>query len=257
MSKKLAEGTSGIVMDVKTGQGAFMTSLEESQKLAESLRQTAKRFNKNIITIISDMNRPLGLAIGNSLEIIESIETLKGKGPKDLRELSCSLAGAMIYLAKKASSHEEGKKMAEKSLEDGSGLQYFRQLIKNQGGNEGFVDDYTKFPIAPSKLDVYAPETGNIHSMNCRQLGHFCVMLGGGRKSKEDTIDLSVGLLLHKKTTDEVKKGETIVSIYHQEGQEMIAKQIKEQIINDLVIKKSIPHKTELIKEIKTLWASS
>ena len=255
MSKKLAEGTSGIVMDVKTGQGAFMTTLEESQKLAQSLRQTAKRFHKNIMTVISDMDQPLGQAIGNSLEIIESIEILKGKGPEDLRELSIELAGGMIYLAKQASNHDAGKKMAEKSLEDGTGLSYFRQLIEAQGGDGGYVDDYTKFPVASCQLDIQANETGFLHSMDCRQLGLFCTLLGGGRKTKEDSIDPAVGLIFHKKITDKVEKGETILSIYHHKNQEDTANQIKEQIItNNLVIKKEKPDKKKLIKEIKTLW---
>jgi len=154
VSKKLAEGTSGIVMDIKCGSGAFMKTKRDAKALAKSIRETAKRFNKNIITMITDMNQPLGIAVGNSLEIIECIETLKGKGPKDLTDLSVELAGGMIYLAGLSKTQKEGIKKAKKAIKDGSALEKFRELIVSQGGSGDYIDDYSLFLYVRMKVVV-------------------------------------------------------------------------------------------------------
>ena len=165
MSKKLAEGAKGIVMDIKTGNGAFMAKLSDAKKLAESIRKTGLRFDKNMMTMITDMSEPLGFAVGNSLEIIESIETLKGRGPKDLTELSVALAGGMIYLAGLAKSLKEGIKKAQASIDDGTALEKFRELILNQGGDVNVVDNYDLLPHTDSTFEVKAKKAGFVTKM--------------------------------------------------------------------------------------------
>lgn len=259
MSKKLAEGAKGIVMDIKTGNGAFMAKLSDAKKLAKSITDTGLRFDKNMMTIISDMNEPLGNAIGNSLEIIECVETLKGNGPKDLTDLSVHLAGGMIYLAGLAKTHAEGNKKALKSIQDGSALLKFRELIKNQGGSDKFVDDYSILPKTTFSVHVLSKKSGFIKEMNCKEFGLHCVELGGGRKKTSDKIDFAVGLFLHKKVGDNVTKGETLVTIYCHESQGNIAAAISNEILNrDITISTTKPtKKKKLIIETKTNFAKN
>ena len=256
MSKKLAEGTSGIVMDIKTGSGAFMKTKTQARALAKSIQNTALRFNKNIMTILTDMSQPLGFGIGNSIEIIESIETLRGNGPKDLTDVSIELAGGMIYLAGISKSLSTGKKLAKKAISDGSALLYFRKLIDSQGGDSSYIDDYSKFQLAKKITSVNAQESGYVSSIDGVKLGLHCVDLGGGRKSKNDKIDFSVGYILRKKVGDKIKKGESLIDIYHHESQEQIVKlQTQEIIKHDISIKKSKPIKKPLIIESQTKWS--
>jgi pyrimidine-nucleoside phosphorylase len=232
MSKKLAEGAKGIVMDIKTGNGAFMSKLSDAKKLAISISDTGIRFNKNMMTVISDMSQPLGNAIGNSIEMIECVEVLKGSGPKDLTDLSLHLAGGMIYLAGLTKTHAEGVKKARLSIDDGSALLKFRELIKNQHGEDRFIDDYSLLPKTNFSIEVLSKKSGYIKEMNCKEFGLHCVELGGGRKKASDKIDFSVGLYLHKKVNDQVKKGESLVTIYCHESQAAIATRIADSIIN-------------------------
>ncbi|MDD0853872.1 thymidine phosphorylase [Halobacteriovorax sp. GB3] len=253
MSKKLAEGASGLVMDIKTGSGAFMSTLPKARALAKSLRDTASRFDKSMMTMITDMNQPLGLAIGNSLEIVESIETLRGKGPKDLTEISVQLAGGMIYLAGKAKSHKAGIAKAKKSIKDGSALKVFKDMIKNQGGDELVVDDYSRLPMAKEVYEVKAQKAGYISQVNCKALGLHCVSLGGGRMKASDKIDFGVGLVLTKKIGDKVKKGETLLKVYHNKSQLKLVEQIDVAINkSDIKLSATKPKTTKpLVYEIK------
>ena len=257
MSKKLAEGAKGIVMDIKTGNGAFMSKLSDAKKLAESIRQTGLRFNKNMMTMITDMNEPLGLAVGNSLEIIESIETLKGKGPKDLTELSVALAGGMIYLAGLAKTHKDGIKKAQASIDDGSALEKFRQMIIDQGGNAKVIDNYDLLPKTEVLLEVKSAKTGFITKMNCTQLGLHCVRLGGGRMKTSDKIDFAVGFILNKKIGEPVKKGETLMTIHCHANQTEIAEGIAKAVIGgDITVAATKPRtKKKLIIEVQTKFA--
>jgi pyrimidine-nucleoside phosphorylase len=242
MSKKLAEGAKGIVMDIKTGNGAFMAKLSDAKKLAKSISDTGNRFNKNMMTVISDMSEPLGNAIGNSIEIIECVEVLRGNGPKDLTDISIHLAGGMIYLAGLAKTHAEGNKKALNSIKDGSALTKFRELIKNQNGDASFIDNYSLLPKTNFSVEVLSKKSGFIKSMNCKEFGMHCVELGGGRKKTSDKIDFAVGLYLHKKVGDKVSKGESLVTIYCHESQAKIATEIADAIINrDMVIGASKP----------------
>ena len=257
MSKKLAEGASGIVMDIKTGQGAFLTTLGKARKLAKSLQDTALRFNKNIMTMITDMSEPLGMAVGNSLEIIESIETLKGNGPKDLTKVSLELAGGMIHIAGLAKTHKAGIKMAKNALKDGSALKKFVDLLKTQGGDASFVEDYSKFNLATQRTEVLSMKSGYIHSMDTKKIGLHCVKLGGGRLVKEDLVDPSVGFIFHKKIGDKVKAGEPILTIYHHETQSELANSLKEELAQqDIKIKPKVPlKKRPLIYETSVKWS--
>lgn len=256
MSKKLAEGAKGIVMDIKTGNGAFMAKLSDAKKLAESIRQTGLRFDKNMMTIISDMSEPLGRAVGNSLEIIESIEVLKNNGPKDLTDLSLSLAGGMVFLAGLAKNHKEGIAKATKALESGAALIKFRELIANQGGDVKVIDDYSRLPHAEVKLEVIALKSGFVSAMDCKTLGLHCVQLGGGRAKTSDQIDFGVGFIMNKKIGDQVKKGESLATLYFHSHQLDIAKKIAESMSKkDIVIKATKPVKKKLIIEVQTKFA--
>ena len=257
MSKKLAEGAKGIVMDIKTGNGAFMSKLSDAKKLAESIRQTGLRFNKNMMTMITDMNEPLGLAVGNSLEIIESIETLKGKGPKDLTDLSVALAGGMIYLAGLAKTHKDGIKKAQASIDDGTALEKFRQMIIDQGGNAKVIDNYDLLPKTEVLLEVKSTKSGFVTKMNCTQLGLHCVRLGGGRMKTSDKVDFAVGFIMNKKIGDPVKKGETLMTIHCHANQTEIAEGIAKAVIDgDITVSATKPRtKKKLIIEVQTKFA--
>lgn len=251
MSKKLAEGASGIVMDVKTGNGAFMAKKSDAKALAKSLIKTAKRFDRKMLAFITDMSQPLGTHIGNSLEIIESIETLKNKGPKDLTRLSLELAGAMVFLAGKAKTKEAGTKKARQALKSGAALEEFRKLIRLQGGDERVIDDYSRLPVASEKTLVKATGAGQIHSFKTRNVGLHCVELGGGRKVSSAPVDHAVGLVVHKKIGDKVKKDDVLATIYHHKKQQSLAEQIAESLQQrDIVIKKNVSKTPELIWEI-------
>lgn len=257
MSKKLAEGAAGIVMDIKVGNGAFMSSKSKARALAKSIRQTGLRFNKNMVTMITDMNQPLGNTVGNTLEIIESIETLKNNGPKDLTTLSLSLAGAMVFAAGKSKTLNAGIKQAKKALESGAALEEFRKLIKRQGGDEKVIDDYNRLPQAKNELIVKAPQKGFIKKFNTKGFGLHVVTLGGGRKTASDKIDFGVGLTFHKKLGDLVKNGEALVTIHYNDNQQKIAESIAEAIVKKDITFSNIKlkNKPELIYETEVSWS--
>ncbi|CBW27496.1 pyrimidine-nucleoside phosphorylase [Halobacteriovorax marinus SJ] len=248
MSKKLAEGANGIVMDIKTGSGAFMKTRQKAKALGKSLRDTATRFDKKMLTMITDMNQPLGEAVGNSLEIIESIEVLKNKGPKDITDISVELAGAMIYLAEITKTHKAGIKKAKEVLKNGKALESFRELIRLQGGDHKVVDDYSRLPLAKNTKEVLATKSGYISSIACQEFGEHVVTLGGGRKKTEDLIDFGVGFIVHKCVGQKVKKGEKLVTIYYNNDQAEIVKNIEEEILT-----KNIKIKDAKPKVIKPL----
>lgn len=257
MSKKLAEGAKGIVMDIKTGNGAFMSKLSDAKKLAESIRKTGLRFNKNMLTMITDMSEPLGNAVGNSLEVIESIETLKGKGPKDLTDLSVALAGGMIYLAGLSKTLKDGIKKAQASIDDGSALEKFRELIINQGGDASVIDDYSILPQTKTTYEVKSAKAGFVTKMECTELGKHCVRLGGGRQKTGDKIDFAVGFVMNKKIGDKIAKGEVLMTIHCHDSQLDIAKSIGELVIKkDITVSATKPRaKKKLIIDVQTKFA--
>jgi pyrimidine-nucleoside phosphorylase len=257
MSKKLAEGAAGIVMDIKVGNGAFMANKSKARALATSIRKTGLRFNKNMVTVLTDMNQPLGFAVGNTLEIIESIETLKGRGPKDLTDLSLHLAGAMIYAGGKAKTLKAGVAQAKKALNSGAALKVFKDMIKEQGGLDKVVDDYSLLPQAKNQYEVCALKTAYLKKMDAKAFGRYVVELGGGRARLEDKIDFGVGLIFHKKIGDKVKEGEVILTIHHNDDQKDLVKKIAQQVITkDLSFSKTaLKNKPELIIETQTAWS--
>ena len=210
MSKKLAEGIDALVLDVKCGNGAFMKTKEDAEILAKTLVSIGESFGKQTIAYLTDMNEPLGHKIGNWLEVEESIDSLKGKGPSDIMELTHVLAGTMIYLGKKADTIQSGIEMSKKSIEDGSAWSKFRDIVIEQGGDVSYIDNPDKYPKAEVEFGVEAEKDGYISSMDTYVFGIAALELGAGRKKKDDTIDPIAGIIVHKKVGDRVHKGETI-----------------------------------------------
>src|SRR5580704_5921019 len=218
MSKKLAEGIDALVLDVKTGSGAFMKREEDAVRLAELMVETGQRMGKKVVALITDMNQPLGRMAGHSNEIAECIDVLNGGGPADLRELSIELSAWMFFLGDRTKTLEEGRHLAEKMLVTGQAKEKFKQGIRLQGGDERVIDNQQLLPQARSHADIPSPSAGFIAATNCEQLGTALAMLGGGREKKEDTIDHAVGLEFHKRIGDRVEKGECLVTIHYNSG---------------------------------------
>src|SRR5690242_872806 len=215
MSKKLAEGIDALVLDVKTGSGAFMKKEEDSVRLAEVMVETGKRMGKKVVALITDMNQPLGRMAGHAHEVMESVEVLQGKGPADLRDLSLELSAWMFFLGERTKSVEEGRRLAETMVATGKALEKFRQGIRLQGGDARVVDEPQRLPQARSHAEVLSPAPGYITATNCEHFGTALAMLGGGREKKEDTIDHAVGLEFHKRIGDRVEKNEKLVTIHY------------------------------------------
>ncbi len=215
MSKKLAEGIDTLVLDVKTGSGAFMKREEDAVRLAEIMVDTGKRMGKKVVALITDMDQPLGRAAGHSSEIIECIDVLNGKGPGDLRDLSIELSTWMFYLGERTKSLDEGRQLAESMIASGQAREKFKQGIKLQGGDERVIDEPQRLPKARSRVDVLSEADGYITGTNCEHFGTALAMLGGGRSRKEDTIDPGVALDFHKRIGDPVKKGESLATIHY------------------------------------------
>lgn len=213
MSKKLAAGSDCILLDVKTGSGAFMKTLDDSIKLAQTMVAIGEGAGRRTVALITDMDTPLGFGIGNSIEVMESMDVLKGHGPADLAEVSLQLAANMLYLVGKGTP-EECRTMAEKAIADGSAFETFCTMVKAQGGDDAVLRDYEKFVKAPYKADILAERDGYIVKMNAEEVGVTSVVLGAGRETKESNIDFSAGLILHKKYGDAVKKGDSLVTLY-------------------------------------------
>ncbi len=214
MSKKIAAGADGIVLDVKVGDGAFMKNEKDAEALAHTMVQIGNSVRRNTMAVISSMEEPLGYAIGNALEVVEAIDTLKGEGPEDLTELSLVLGSQMVVLGKKADTLEEAREMLEKAIEDGSALEKFRQLIESQGGNGDVIDDYNLLPTAEYKVEVTSDAEGYVTQIESENMGVAASILGAGRETKESEIDLAVGIVLEKKVGDKVKKGDTLAVIH-------------------------------------------
>jgi pyrimidine-nucleoside phosphorylase len=215
MSKKLAEGIDALVLDVKTGSGAFMSREADAVRLAEVMVHTAKRTGKKAVALLTDMNQPLGRMAGHSHEVIESIDVLKGQGPDDLRTLGLELCAWMFYLGERVKSVEDGRRLAEQMIASGKALERFRQCIRLQGGNERIIDDTSLLPMAKFRAEIFSPKSGFISATRCRDFGIALAILGGGRNRKEDQIDHGVGLEFYKRIGDRVQAGENLVTIQY------------------------------------------
>lgn len=222
MSKKLAEGANGIVMDIKWGSGAFMRTVEDASLLAESLKTIALKFNKKFTAYITNMNDPLGSTAGHSLELIECVEILKGKIKSDLSDLSIRLAAEMILMAQICPDFESAHKMAQEQIDNGKALIEFEKLIQRQGGDTSFINDYSLLPACSLRTDLKANQNGFLQINECANLGHLLIELGAGRKQKIDKIDFAPGLIFYKKTGDQVKEGDVIMTIVHHASQQEI-----------------------------------
>jgi pyrimidine-nucleoside phosphorylase len=214
MSKKIAAGADAIVLDVTTGDGAFMKNLDDARRLAHTMVRIGKLANRQTMAVISDMSQPLGEAIGNSLEVVEAIETLQGKGPEDLVEMCYALGSQMVVLAKKAETLAEARQLLEKALDSGVALEKFKEMIHNQGGDVSVVDEPERLLTAKYEISFPAKKTGVVTKLVANELGIAAMMLGAGRRTKEDAIDYAVGLKLHKKVGEEIQEGEALLTIY-------------------------------------------
>ncbi len=213
MSKKLASGADAIVLDVKAGSGAFMKTTEDAYALAKEMVAIGHHAGRNTVALITNMDRPLGHSIGNSLEVIEAIETLKGKGPDDFNDLCIELAANMLFLAEKGSL-DDCRKLAVQRIADGSALQKFRDMIAAQGGDPAVVDDYSIFPQASIQREIRAEESGYVSHMDTQNCGISAMLLGAGRATKEDSIDHAAGIILNIKPGEFVEKGQTLAVLY-------------------------------------------
>lgn len=247
MSKKLASGSDSILLDVKVGSGAFMKTLEMGEELAKTMVSIGKYFKKDTRAILTDMDEPLGLAVGNNLEVIEAINTLKGNGPKDLTEL-CIKAGAIMLLqAKICTSFEEGEKLLQSKIENGEAFKKFVEFVEAQGGDITYVLNTSKFEKAKYEISINSNKSGYITKIDALEIGEFAMKLGAGREKIEDKIDYSAGIILSKKIGDFVNSGDELCKIYtNKENYEEIIKEIK----NSFIISENKPENRKIIYKI-------
>ena len=230
MSKKLAEGADALVLDVKTGSGAFMKNEEDAVFLAELMVETGDRMGKQMVALITDMNQPLGRMVGNALEVWECIEILRGGGPDDLRELCRHLAAWMFFVGGATKTVADGKQLAEEIISSGKAFDRFRQMVELQGGDISVIDDPKRLPATEHRVAVNSRHAGYVTAIACEQVGTVCVILGGGRERKEDSVDPAVGIVVHKKIGDKVSVGETLCSIHcHSDQQAAPARKLLEE----------------------------
>ncbi|NMD70249.1 pyrimidine-nucleoside phosphorylase [Bacillus sp. DNRA2] len=246
MSKKIAAGADAIVLDVKTGAGAFMKTQEEARELAHAMVRIGNNVGRKTMAIISDMSQPLGYAIGNALEVKEAIETLRGEGPEDLTELCLTLGSYMVYLAEKAATLEEAREKLIGVIQDGAALSKFKQFLESQGGDGSVVDDPTKLPQAAYKFELPAKESGYVAEIVADAVGTAAMLLGAGRATKESQIDLAVGLVLRKKIGDKVAQGESLVTIYSNTEN---VEAVKEKLYENIKLSSEAVHAPTLIYE--------
>ncbi|WP_019165776.1 pyrimidine-nucleoside phosphorylase [Staphylococcus delphini] len=233
MSKKIAAGADAIVLDVKTGNGAFMKTVEDAEQLAHAMVKIGNQVGRQTMAIISDMSQPLGRAIGNALELQEAIDTLKGEGPEDLTELVLTLGSQMVVLAQKAKDLDEARGMLQEVIDNGKALEKFKTFLSNQGGDASVVDDPSKLPSAQYQFELPAKRSGVVSEMIANEIGIASMMLGAGRQTKEDVIDLVVGLVLNKKVGDRVEEGESLLTIYANSED---VEQVKQKLYDNITI---------------------
>jgi pyrimidine-nucleoside phosphorylase len=248
MSKKLASGADAIVLDVKTGSGAFMKTLPDSVALAEEMTRIGNGAGRKTIAVISDMDQPLGFAVGNILEVQEAIATLRGEGPEDFTELCMCLGSYMLVAAGNAENEAEARTMLKEVIDNGKALDKLAEFVKAQGGDPSYVYEPEKFELAKICEEIPAPADGYVQKIVCDEIGICSLILGGGRETKESEIDLSVGLVLHKKVGDRVEAGESLATIYGNDVQK--CKQAKERFLAAYTISKEEKICEPLIKQV-------
>ncbi len=246
MSKKLASGADTILLDVKFGSGAFMKTLDRARLLAKTMVEIGGALHRDTRAILTDMDEPLGMAVGNNLEVKEAIATLQGKGPKDLVELVTTAGAIMLEQAKIVSSQQEGRKRIETAIEDGSGFAKLVELFKAQGGDVSYLYDPSKFPLAKNVIPVYAKEGGYVSKIDSLSIGVTSMKLGGGRATMEDVIDMSAGILLNKKIGESVEEGELLASLYTNKEDASFA---YEDVLSAFLIQKEQPAPRPIVFE--------
>jgi pyrimidine-nucleoside phosphorylase len=239
MSKKIAGGAQAIVLDVKLGLGAFMPTIEQARALAQHMVTIGKHAGRKVVALISDMNQPLGHAVGNALEVKEALDTLNGSGPEDFREHCLEISGHMLHLANISSDFDSARSLAESRLMDGGALSKFRQLVEAQGGDLGVIDDPSRLPAAPVQRAVVAPQTGFIQQLHAGEIGLAAMGLGAGRAKKGDAVDHAVGIVLDRKIGDAIKQGDRLFTIHSQSEQDFLEAQARllacTRIVSDAV----------------------
>src|SRR4051794_6509764 len=248
MSKKLAEGVDALILDVKVGSGAFMKKQVDARRLAQMMVAIGRRMDKKVRALITDMNQPLGFAIGNALEIMEASQTLQNAGPDDLTKLSLELAAHMIHLGKKAGSLEEARRIAEERLVDGSAYRKFKQVVSAQGGNAQALDKFELLPNATGMREITSPRAGYVSLIDAEDIGTACNMIGAGRDKKEDSIDPAVGIILEVKVGEKVDAGSVLCRIYY--TKEDRVEEAADMVEDAFRISAQKPDERELILEV-------
>ncbi len=248
MSKKIASGAQKIVLDVTCGSGAFMKSKESAEELAKEMIEIGELANRETVCILTNMDEPLGYAVGNSLEVIEAIDFLKGNMPEDLKEVVLELGAYMIKLAGKGENISENKIKMIENIKNGKGYEKFLQLIENQGGDISYIKDVNKFPKAKYVEKLYSIKSGYIKNMDAKRIGEIVCELGAGRVRKEDGIDNSVGIILNKKVSDNIKEGEELVTIYANSEEKLV--KAKKDLLNVIHVTEEKISKQKMILEI-------
>ena len=248
MSKKIASGADAICLDVKCGTGAFMKDLKDAKALASVMVDIGNHVGRHTMAVVSDMNQPLGFAVGNALEVIEAIETLKGNGPKDLTLLTVTLASHMLVLSKICNSLDEAKQRIQEVIENGAAIAKLQEWVSLQGGEKEAVLDYSLLPTAAFKADVILEKTGYVSAIDAESVGRAALVLGAGRETKESSIDLAVGIIIHKKIGDEVKEGEAVATIYYNDEEKLQG--ARSILMNAYTLSDEKVHEPQLIYEI-------
>lgn len=250
MSKKIASGAKNIILDVKLGSGAFMKDLESAIKLSETMVNIGERFGKNIRAIITNMDEPLGRAVGNSIEVIEAIETLRGNGPRDFENLCIFLCANLLEMTGIASSLQNGEQIAKEIIDSKKALDRFEKFVKLQNGDSRVVNDYSLFKQAKYKIEVLSPSSGYVHAINAEMIGKAALVAGAGRERKEDNIDYSAGIIINKKVNDKLNNSDVIATIYTDKQSKI--EEIKAQIISAFNISQENNFDAKLIYGIVT-----
>ena len=252
MSKKLASGADAIVLDVKVGSGAFIHDIEGAKELSKTMVEIGNSMGRNTIALITDMDQPLGFAIGNSLEVIEAIDTLNNKGPKDLTELCLDLGGKMLLLAGRVKTFDEGEKLLMEKIESGEAFEKFKEFVTIQGGDISVIENIDLLPKSENIYEVKSDVDGYMEKIVADEIGICAMMLGAGRETKESDIDLSAGILMRKKIGDEVEKGD-IIAVFHTNKDSEVIKTVEDRFFKNITISKNKVNEKKLIKAVVTI----
>ena len=244
MSKKLASGAHSIILDVKVGEGAFMKTIEDAKVLANAMVSIGRSYGRDMVAVLSNMNEPLGNMVGNSLEVIEAIETLKGRGPKSFRDFCLELVAELLVETKVSKTKEEALLLASSKIDNGEALEKLKQMIIYQHGDARVIEDYSLFPQAKNKIAVVSNEDGYVKHLDALEIGLSAMLLGAGRENKNDSIDLAVGIEMCKKVGDEVKKGETLAYLYSNGKNE---KEAYDKVFNAYEFSKDFVNEAQII----------